>query len=94
MSRVHGEQHFPNLGAAALPHHQPVWPHPQGRAHQIRQLHCTGTLNVGPAGHQRNNVGVRGGKFLSFFHGDNPFAWWDKAQQCGQEGGFPGARPA
>ncbi|OUD90342.1 hypothetical protein CMMCAS05_11900 [Clavibacter michiganensis subsp. michiganensis] len=53
---VERSEQVPDLAAPALPHHQPVRPHPQRLPHQARQGQLPGPLDVRLPGLERHDV--------------------------------------
>src|SRR6476659_576793 len=56
VARVHGLEHVEGFARTALPDDDPVWPHPQGVAHQLPDRDGALALDVGRPRFERDHV--------------------------------------
>jgi hypothetical protein len=83
-----GEQ-VDDFGAAHLPHHEPVGPHPQRLPHQVPQGDLAGPLLVGGPGLQPEDVRMVRAQFGGVLGEDDAGRGVDKAEQAAQQRGLP-----
>ena len=73
------------LGAAALAQDDPVRPHPQGGAHELRHGHRPHALDVAAALLEVDDVGVVGAQLAGLLDAHDPLGGRHEGQQDSQQ---------
>ena len=94
MPRVERLEHVERLGAAHLPHHDPVRPHPQRVAHELPDADLAPPLEVRRPGLQAHHVALAKPQLGGVLDRHDPLLAGNRPAQGVQRRGLPRARAA
>ena len=82
------DQQLAHFFSSALPHHEPVGPHPQRLAHEARQADRPGPLEIGLPRFESDVMRMREAKLRDVLDRDDPVGRRRAAEERRQEGGL------